>query len=528
MEVKGGVDLKLEEIIARWQQNREAQKQKLENYLASSFMSLHFEGTNLGPGFDVSMRLRQFFSRDGQTEIAQKEFYVNGVKFGKNHEFPLPQIEPEKVLTQPLELKLNERYDIQAAGHGANQRSHVLRDRSRAQGKVRDEALYSGKIWIDGTTFREVKQYLSQRGAKNNVLVNTETQNFELVGDDKGNQFNLLRSISAQQLLNAAGRDFVLQRTVQFSNYVINTPEFSGDLAAERSSDDPMYRDTDQGLRSLKKKGDERVLVETSTKRITSLIGGAMYGGTFNFPIPFLGISIADFDFRHTGAQLSTFFAGPHPGFGSLEAVPAEVPSGAGFVSERAAGREPHLQRQHGVDARGHMDMGANRRTAGLLATHHPSQPDGDRLTLPMTTSSGPVEADEQYELPRNGLTVLPGVEVKYNRKGYVFDAHKVHGVSASIGEPFGCTSLDPPPTGCGSTSLNPPPQNTLVVAAFAKRIHALQRRLEQGLLHRKVHQGRMGYLLLGWKPDGSLLALLPVVSCVAATSRHSPRHRFF
>ena len=32
-------------------------------------MSLHFENTNLGPGFDVSMRLKQFFNRDGQTEI---------------------------------------------------------------------------------------------------------------------------------------------------------------------------------------------------------------------------------------------------------------------------------------------------------------------------------------------------------------------------------------------------------------------------------------------------------------------------
>ena len=54
-------------------------------------MRLHFEATNLGPGFDVSMQLKQFFSRDGQMELAQKEFYINGVKFGNNHEFPLPK-----------------------------------------------------------------------------------------------------------------------------------------------------------------------------------------------------------------------------------------------------------------------------------------------------------------------------------------------------------------------------------------------------------------------------------------------------
>jgi len=460
VEVKGGVDLKVEEIIARWQQNREAQKQKLENYLASSFMSLHFEGTNLGPGFDVSMQLTQFFSRAGQTELAQKEFYVNGVKFGKNHAFPLPQIEPEKVLTQPLELKLNERYEYKLLG--TEQVNGAMCYVIGVEPKVQDELLYSGKVWIDATTFREVKQYLNQRGAKSNVLVNTETQTFELVRDSKGNQFNLLRSISAQQLVNAAGRDFVLQRTVQFSDYIINTPEFSGRLAAEHSSDDPMFRDTDQGLRSLKKKGGERVLVETSPKRITALIGGAMYGGTFNFPIPFLGVSIADFDFRHTGAQLSTFFAGPilvsdlskqyHPKFRlaldlSLNGLPGE---------NRIYSANTELTQG---------DVWTWEQTVGLRASWQPT------THLSVTASNyfaydnflRTSQADEQYELPRNGLTVLPGVEIKYNRKGYVFDAQGTRGERINW-RPFGCTSLAPSPAGCGSSSSNPPPQNTLLV----------------------------------------------------------------
>jgi hypothetical protein len=72
-----------------------------------------------------------------------------------------------------------------------------------------------------------------------------------------------------------------------------------------------MYRETDQGLRELKIKGGERVLQPISQKRIVSLVGGAMYQGTYNFPIPIAGISMADFDYRHTGAQLSVFFAGP-------------------------------------------------------------------------------------------------------------------------------------------------------------------------------------------------------------------------
>ena len=460
VEVKGGVDLKIEEVIARWQQNREAQKQKLENYMASSFMSLHFESTNLGPGFDVSMQLKQFFSRTGPMELAQKEFYVNGVKFGKNHAFPLPQIEPEKVLTQPLELKLNERYDYKLLG--TEQINGALCYVVGVEPKVRDEALYSGKIWIDGTTFREVRQALSQRGAKSNVLVNTETQNFELVADGKGNRFNLLRSVSAQQLLNAAGRDFVVQRTVQFSEYVINAPEFSSALAAEHSSDDPMFRDTDQGLRSLKRQGNERVLVDKSVKRIESLIAGAMYGGTFNFPIPFLGISIADFDFRHTGAQLSTFFAGPilvtdlskqyRPKFRlaldlALNGLPGEnrtysnnteLVQGQVWTWEQTTGLRASWQ------ASTHLSV-----TASTYFAY-------DNF---LRTS----DADEAYELPRNGLTVLPGVEIKYNRKGYVFDAQGTRGERVNW-RPFGCTSLALPPAGCGSLLTNPPPQNTLLV----------------------------------------------------------------
>ena len=455
VEVKSGVELSVEEIIARWQQTREAQKQKLENYIASSFLSLHFETTNLAPGFDFSMQLKQFFSRDGQMELAQKEFYIDGVKFGKNHEFPLPEIEPEKVMSQPLELKLNERYDYKLLG--TEQVSGILCFVVGIEPKVRDEALYSGNIWIDGTTFREVKQSLSERGVKSNVLVNVETQNFELVRDDRGNQFNLPRSISAQQLLNAAGRDFVLQRTVQFSDYVINSPNFSATLDSEHASEDPMYRDTDHGLRPLRKKNGERVLVDQNAKRIESLIAGLMYGGTFNFPIPFLGTSTVDFDFRHTGAQLSTFFAGPilisdlskqlRPKFRvAVDLALTGVPS-----QNRIYGNNTELLQG---------EVWTWEQTAGLRASWQAS------THLSVTASNyfsydnflRTSQADEQYELPRNGLNVLPGLELKYSRDGYVFDAQGIRGERLGW-RPFGCVSLAQTPPGCGALSSTPPPK---------------------------------------------------------------------
>ena len=438
VEVKSGIDLSVEEIVARWQQYREAQKRKLDNYQASNFMSLHFESTSVAQAFDISMRLREFFERGGKMEYEQTELYVNGVKFSYKREFPLPQLEPEKVLTQPLELTLNERYTYKLLGTEQIEGSqcYVV----GVEPKSLDENLYSGKIWIDGVSFREVRQTLSQRGAKSNIVVNVETQNFALVGDGKGNQYNLLRSVSAQQTLNAAGRDFLLQRTLQFSDYAINTPRYTEELTAARRSDAPMYRETDQGLRELKIKGGERVVQQTSDKRIVSLVGGAMYAGTFNFPIPIAGISMADFDFRHTGAQLSTFFAGPILATDlskqyatkyrlaadlALSALPGENRVYCAAVPANAActGKTADTE----VIAEG---IWAWEQTLGGRATW---QATGHFSATAFTYLAYDVyrrtsDTAKTYEPPRNGVKLLPGLQLRLTEKGYIFTADGTRG----------------------------------------------------------------------------------------------------
>src|ERR1035438_3994900 len=257
VEVKGRVDLTVAEIIARWQQYQAAQKRKLLHYIADCFTNLHFENAGMGSGFDISLNYKQFANNAGLIEWAQTQFFVNGVKFSNKREFPMAQMEPEKVMTQPLELKMDEKYEYKLAGteqvNGVF--CYVLDVNPREHG----ELLFSGKVWIDGTTFRQVKQVLSQKGGKeSNVISNTETQNFDLYKDASGGSFNLIKSIYAQQRLNAAGREFVLQKTYQFDSYAINGPGFDEALTAARQSDDPMFRETEDGLRALRKKGGGR------------------------------------------------------------------------------------------------------------------------------------------------------------------------------------------------------------------------------------------------------------------------------
>ncbi|HEV2618986.1 MAG TPA: hypothetical protein VGU23_03495, partial [Acidobacteriaceae bacterium] len=443
--VKGGARLSVEEIVARWQQYREAEKQRLDNYVSSSFMKLHFESTNVVSAFDVSMQLKQFYDRSGQMELAQTALYVNGVKFNNKYEFPLPQLEPEKVLTPPLELKLNESYAYKLLG--TEQIDGSLCFVVGIQPKVDDVALYTGKIWIDGTTFREVRQTLSQHGDKSNIVANIETQNYELVPDGKGNQFNLLHSISEQQTLNAAGRDFLLQRTIQFSDYEINTAQFSNALTSERNSQDPMYRDTDHGLLTLKKEGNERIVVADPKKRIESIVGGAMYEGTFNFPIPIAGVTLSDFDYRHTGAQLSTFYAGVllatdlSKQFGNkyrlsgdlaLSAVPGEDRLYSGNTED--TGAEIYAWSEStGV-------------RAAWLATNHLSLTASTYFEYDFFHSTS--NTSNQYVAPRNGVALLPGAQIRFTDKGYTFTANGTR-AQRFAWRPFGCIAATLQPDGC-------------------------------------------------------------------------------
>jgi hypothetical protein len=188
-----------------------------------------------------------------------------------------------------------------------------------------------------------------------------------------------------------------------------------------------------------------------------------MYGGTFNYPIPFAGISIADFNFRNTGAQLSTFFAGPilvsdlskqyRPKFRlawdlALSGLPGENRIYSGNTELKAG------------------DVWAWGETTGLRAawqaTTHLSLTASTYLSYEYFHRTS--DADKQYVLPRNGVTVLPGIEIKYTYKGYVFSAQGTRGQRINW-RPFGCASItQPPPAGCGSTSTNAPPLDTLLV----------------------------------------------------------------
>ena len=310
VRVTGRSSLRVEEIIARWQAAEEMQRLRLDHYTVPCFLGLHFEITSISETFDVALELREFVDRSGVQDWQQTAFRVNGVKLRSSQEFPLPQIEPDQIVTRPLQLRIDEKYAYRLLGTDTvdGRLCYVIAIKP-AQG---GETLYSGKVWIDGLDFRQVRLQLEQRDGKNNVAAHVETQDFEVVKDRKGQSFNLVRTIYAEDSLNLAGRTVTVEKRYRFGEYDINDPGFEARLQAARASTDPMFRGTDEGLRTLRRTADgQRVVEPAGGKRVFALLGGLIYDGSYKFPIPLGGLSWVDFDWRKTGLQLSAFFAGP-------------------------------------------------------------------------------------------------------------------------------------------------------------------------------------------------------------------------
>jgi hypothetical protein len=423
VSVTGRGGLRVEEIVARWQQYRAAQKRDLDHYRADCRAAIHFESTALGSGFDVTLELSQFVDRT-QHDWVQTGFLVNGVRFGKASGFSLPQLEPEKVLAQPLELALEEKYHYTLLGtetvDGAL--TYVI----GVEPEDKQAVLFSGKVWIDGVTFRQVKMLLKQSGGKSSVLSQVETQDYELVPWQGGRQFNLLRRITAQQLVSAAGRSLLVERSYDFSGYQINQPGFEAARDEAMASDLRMYRDTAEGLRVLRREGDVRV-VEPLKSRVRSLVGGVMYEGTFDFPIPLAGLSLVDYDFRNSGAELSVFFAGPILASNLTKHVGESFRFGMDLALSAIPQNNRVFEGSQEVTGEG---LWAFEETVGVLANWQarPGVSFGASSYLSLDLFHPTSDTDPDYQASGHGFTLQSQAELKLTSGGFTLTGTALQG----------------------------------------------------------------------------------------------------
>jgi hypothetical protein len=298
--------LSIGEIIARHQQQQRAQDGLVRNYIAVARMQQHFRPTVADPGYDVVTENRYFVAAN-DVEWEELTFSVNGSKWSANRP-PFPLLQPEKVLSLPLQLRFDEgyRYRLDGTDRIDGYDCFVVRF-----DPVREDAsLYRGTVWIDQKTFARIRVQAVQSGLSAPVVSNEEIQKYAPVMIPGSQPVFLFSGLTARQIVLIAGRNLLVEKNVAFSDFRVNDPGFEEARSAARASDRVMYRETEAGLRYFVKQGETRVVSSQATLRAKAMAMGVTIDPSYAFPLPIFGINYLDFEFGSPDTQLALLFAG--------------------------------------------------------------------------------------------------------------------------------------------------------------------------------------------------------------------------
>jgi hypothetical protein len=299
--------LTVEEIIARHQQQQRAQDALVHSYMATARMEQHFRPTMTDPGYDVVTDNRYYVAEDG-IEWEELSFAVNGSKWGADRP-PFPLLQPEKVLSLPLQLRFGSDYRYRLAGTERIGQYDCFVVRFDPRSETR--SLYRGTIWIERRTFARIRVQAVQTGLTAPVVSNEEVHTYAPVAAIGNRPVFLFTDLEARQIMLIAGRNLLVEKRVAFSDFRINDARFADARAEARGSERIMYRETDRGLRYYVKEGSTRVVSERPTNRAKAMAMGVTLDPSYAFPLPIFGINYLNFEFRgRPDTQLAILFAG--------------------------------------------------------------------------------------------------------------------------------------------------------------------------------------------------------------------------
>ncbi len=214
--------LSVQEVIARHRQQQTRQDALVRNYRAHVRMEQHFRPSLTDPGYDVVTE-NKYFVEGTAVEWEEESFSVNGSRWGADRPaFPL--LQAEKVLSLPLDLRLNQDYHYELAG--MDRVGEIDCYRVRFEPTTDAAALYKGTVWIDRQSFAKVRVQAVQTRTAAPIVSNEEIHSYEAVAQVEGTPVYLLARQTARQIVLIAGRNLLLEKASQFSDFHVNDAGF--------------------------------------------------------------------------------------------------------------------------------------------------------------------------------------------------------------------------------------------------------------------------------------------------------------
>jgi hypothetical protein len=311
VEVGATRGLTADEIVARERAWDAGQRERVSSFIADMEASLRFRVAEVNETFDLTIRGPFFFRRGEPADWGWREFYLNGVKW-KGKTLPkIPILQPEKVTTLPLDIRLTEdyRYTLVGTSEIDGRRAYEITYNPREA--VGDRPIYHGKVWIDAETFALLRRDSVQMNLKGETLSNVQTEIYRPVPGHP--DLALPLEIKGQQVFSTAGRTTAIERDVKMREVEINPASFAERRSEAYASELQMIRDTERGMRYLvpdRETPGGRVVEERISKKSTFGLAGGFYDDALDYPIPLLGVQHFNFDLWGKGKQLSVFFGG--------------------------------------------------------------------------------------------------------------------------------------------------------------------------------------------------------------------------
>ena len=314
IEIGGGREMPVEEIIRRLQAFEDDQDRRLRHYQATRNFSLRFQAQQGSIEMSYS---GEFFFRDNSFDWVWSDFYIAGVKWRSRKMPKIPLIQPEKVASLPTDIKFSKFYEFRLRGTAVVDGRDCWVVDFKPIEAAPGRSLYQGTVWVDREVYTHVRTRAVQIGLQGDVLSNEETYYFSPV-DENGqpvpwsNQAYVLPlRISGQQVYTILNTTIPVEVDNRLTEIRINGDTFDADREAALASDATMVRETDEGLRYLPKdKEGTRVVEEDFDSSRLFLVGGVFWDASVDYPLPLAGVNYLELDFKDTGAQTNVFFAG--------------------------------------------------------------------------------------------------------------------------------------------------------------------------------------------------------------------------
>ena len=315
VDVRGARRLTALEVVARHQAVARRQDLRVDRVISRGVMTLTFEA----PGFPAPITITSdtvVYEGAERTELEQRSIRVNGIEFKGTGVPRLPIIEPERVATLPLKISLSDLYRYRL------EQDEVIRGiRCYVVGFEPAETrmpLFRGRAWIAMETFAVVRISATQTGLRGPIVSSEQIDEFAEV--EPGTW--LLSRSEIRQLYEGAAHRTPIQRILEIRAHEVNPADFHARLQRAYASSSLILRDTAEGFRYLEREPIRdgapagappiRVHVAERSDRIRTLAAGVIIDPNISRPLPFAGISYADFNLFDTGAQLNAFFGGSY------------------------------------------------------------------------------------------------------------------------------------------------------------------------------------------------------------------------